>query len=68
MRVFMLTKALDEENRKLKKRLAEAMLDVAALREALGKTSDARCTENGCELGHRGEGLLAASCVQADRP
>ncbi|GJE67223.1 hypothetical protein LNAOJCKE_4451 [Methylorubrum aminovorans] len=30
-------KSLDEENRKLKKLLAEAMLDVAALREALGK-------------------------------
>ena len=30
-------KALDEENRKLKKLLAEAMLDVATLREALGK-------------------------------
>jgi len=29
--------ALEEENRKLKKLLAEAMLDVAALREALGK-------------------------------
>lgn len=31
--------ALDEENRKLKKILAEAMLDVATLREALGKNS-----------------------------
>ncbi|WHQ68565.1 IS3 family transposase [Methylorubrum extorquens] len=30
-------KALDEENRKLKKLLAEAMLDVATLREAFGK-------------------------------
>jgi putative transposase len=30
-------KALDEENRKLKKLLAEAMLDVSTLREALGK-------------------------------
>ena len=30
-------KALDEENRKLKKRPAEAMLGVATLREALGK-------------------------------
>ncbi len=30
-------KALDEENRKLKKLLAEAMLDVATLPEALGK-------------------------------
>ena len=61
-------KALDEENRKLKKLLAEAMLDVATLREALGKTSDARRTENGRELGHRGEGLFAASRLRADRP
>jgi putative transposase len=30
-------KALEEENRKLKKLLAEQMLDVATLREALGK-------------------------------
>lgn len=30
-------KALDDENRKLKKLLAESMLDVATLREALGK-------------------------------
>jgi putative transposase len=30
-------KAMGEENRKLKKLLAEAMLDVATLREALGK-------------------------------
>ena len=30
-------KALEEENRKLKKLLAESMLDVAMLREALGK-------------------------------
>ena len=30
-------KLLDEENRKLKKLLTEAMLDVATLREALGK-------------------------------
>ncbi|SFH12203.1 Transposase [Methylobacterium gossipiicola] len=61
-------KALDEENRKLKKLLAEAMLDVATLREALGKTSDDRRTENGRELGYRGEGLFGASCLRADRP
>ena len=30
-------KAVEEKNRKLKKLLAEAMLDVATLREALGK-------------------------------
>ena len=60
--------ALDEGNRKLKKLLAEAMLDVATLREALGKTSDARRTENGRELGHRGEGLFPASRLRGDRP
>jgi putative transposase len=30
-------KALEDENRKLKKLLAESMLDVAALKELLGK-------------------------------
>ena len=30
-------KALEEENRQLKKLLAESMLDVATLREMLGK-------------------------------
>jgi putative transposase len=30
-------KALEEENRRLKKLLAESMLDVSTLREALGK-------------------------------
>jgi putative transposase len=30
-------KSLEDENRKLKKLLAESMLDVATLREALGK-------------------------------
>jgi putative transposase len=30
-------KALEDENRKLNKRLAESMRDVATLREALGK-------------------------------
>jgi putative transposase len=30
-------KGLEDENRKLKKLLAEQMLDVATLREALGK-------------------------------
>jgi putative transposase len=30
-------KGLEEENRKLKRLLAESMLDVATLREALGK-------------------------------
>ncbi len=30
-------KALDEENRKIKRLLAESMLDVATLREAFGR-------------------------------
>ncbi len=61
-------KALDDENRRLKKLLAEAMLDVSTLREALGKTSDALGAENGRELGDREEGLLAASCLRAHWP
>ena len=60
-------KGLEEENRKLKKLLAESMLDVATLREALGKTSEARVAESVRELGHPGEGLLAAACLRSDR-
>ena len=36
-------KALEDENAKLKKLLAESMLDVAALRELLPKSGRARC-------------------------
>ena len=55
-------KALEEENRKLKKLLAETVLDVATLKEALGKkTSDARFAAQSRELGDRREGLLAAA-------
>jgi hypothetical protein len=60
-------KALDEENRKLKKLLAEAMLDVSTLREALGETSGAWRPENSRQLGDRGEGLRAATRLRADR-
>ena len=61
-------KALDDENRRLKKLLAEAMLDASTLREALGKTSDALGTENGRDVGDQQEGLLAAACLRARRP
>ena len=60
-------KTLDDENRKLKKLLAESMLDVATLREALEKTSEARIAESVRDLGHRKEELLAASGVPPDR-
>jgi len=46
-------KALEDENRKLKRLLAESMLDVATLREALGKTSDAQFPEDRRDLGNR---------------
>jgi putative transposase len=39
-------RALEGENRKLKKLLAESMLDVATLREALGKNFAARLRAN----------------------
>ena len=54
-------KALEDENKKLKKLLAESMLDVATLKEMLGKTSNARSTEASCELGDPRERLFAAS-------
>jgi hypothetical protein len=38
-------KVLEEENAKLKKLLAESMMDVSTLREKLGKTSEARVEE-----------------------
>ena len=44
-------KALEEENRKLKKLLAELVLDVATLKEALGKNFDARLAAESCDLG-----------------
>ena len=44
-------KALEEENAKLKKLLAEQMMDVATLHEMLGKTSDARFKEECREPG-----------------
>ena len=41
-------KALEEENRKLKKLLAESMLDTAALKELLAKNGKARRQARGC--------------------
>jgi putative transposase len=41
-------KALEEENRKLKKLLAETMLDVAMLKDLNSKNGDARCEAAGC--------------------
>ena len=61
-------KALEDENRKLKKLQAESMLDVSTLKEMLGKTSDARLAEEGRDLGGRREALLAAASLWARRP
>lgn len=44
-------RALEDENAKLKKLLAEQMMDVATLRELLAKTSDAWRKERRRELG-----------------
>jgi putative transposase len=43
-------KALEDENRKLKKLLAESMLDVATCGMRSEKTSDARIPEEGRDL------------------
>jgi putative transposase len=41
-------KQLQDENNKLKKLLAEAALDNAALKDLLSKNGDARCEARGC--------------------
>lgn len=61
-------KALEDENKKLKKLLAESMLDVATPREALGKkTSDAQSEERLCDLGDQIQRLFAAPRLRTDR-
>jgi putative transposase len=57
---------LEDENTRLKKLLAELMMDVSTLREMLGKTSDARLEEECRELGHGREGLFAAPRLRPD--
>ena len=61
-------KALEDENRKLKKLLAESLLDAATLKEMLGKNFDAQDEKAGRELGDDGQGILAASCLQVGGP
>src|SRR5229473_2732882 len=52
-------KGLESENAKLKKLLADAMLDNAALKDLLGKNDDARCQARGCRS--------PAFCVRNER-
>ncbi len=54
----------------LKKLLAEVMMDVATLREMLGKTSYARLEEESRELGEckeGKEGILSEACLRPGR-
>lgn len=60
-------RALEDENRRLKKLLAESMLDVSALKDLLGKT-DPVCGALRCSGEADGRSrLLRASRLQADR-
>ena len=47
-------KALEDENAKLKRLLADAMLDNVALKDLLSKNSDARREAGSCRPSHRG--------------
>src|SRR5215217_8275807 len=60
-------KALEDENRRLKKLLAESMLDASTLKKMLGRTFDAQLAEACCDLGDPTEGLLAAASLRARR-
>ena len=57
--------SLEDENARLKRLLADAMLDVSTLREMLGKTSDAQGAETGCELGNHREGVFTEAGLRA---
>ena len=58
---------LEDENRRLKKLLAESMLDVAALKDLLGKTDRARCSPGSRASPDCGARLLAAAGLWAGR-
>jgi hypothetical protein len=51
-------KSLDEENRRLKKLLAEAMLDVSALKDLLGKNDIACGAQAGSAVSDDGARLV----------
>lgn len=50
-------KALEAENAKPKKLLAEQVMDVSTLKEMLEKTFEARCAKQCCDLSHEGEAI-----------
>ena len=52
-------RGLEDENAKLKRLLADAMLDVSTLKDMLGKTSNARCKEASRGLGNERKSVLA---------
>src|SRR5690606_25820099 len=60
-------KRLEDENRQLKKLLAQAMLAVAALKDLPPKTESARAPADGGAPADVGARLPAASGLQADR-
>jgi putative transposase len=60
-------KVLEEENRKLKKLLAEAMLDIAMLKDLNEKNGDARREAAGCGSPLPNIGCEPASGVSGDQ-
>jgi putative transposase len=60
-------KGLESENAKLKKLLADAMLDNAALKELLAKKGDARCQARDCRSCTFGVRVERAAGVQDDQ-
>src|SRR5271170_1050786 len=60
-------KALEDENRRLKKLLAESMLDNAALKDILGKTAEACGSTVGSSPADRTARVQPTPRLQADR-
>ena len=60
-------KALEDENRRLKRLLADSLLDNAALKDLLGKTSEACGAARSGDEGDGASRAESATCVRAGR-
>lgn len=58
-------RGLEDENRRLKRLLAESMLDVAALKDLLAKTDRARSAPGGCASPDGGARLFPKAGLRA---
>lgn len=59
-------KTREVENAKVKKLLAEQMMDVSTLKEMLGKTFEARIATRSFSMGHEREAIQSKASLRHD--